>query len=72
MNKRPFYLQVLLFLICFVPLALYMVGGLETEDGRSLLVIVLLGGVVSTIRALYTRNKRLKQAMAGQKQDELD
>ena len=69
MNKLPLSLQVTVFLLCFAPLAIYMVGGLETEDGKSLLVIVLIGGLISTIRAIYQRNKQIKQIMARQKEE---
>ena len=60
MNRLPFYLQVSLFGLIFLTLAMYMVGALETEDGKALLVIVLLGGLISTCRAAYLRNKQLK------------
>lgn len=56
----PFFLQVSIFLVSFSLLAIYMVGGLETEDGKALLVIVLIGGLLSTLRAAYLRNKQLK------------
>lgn len=69
MNKLPLTIQLAIFLCCFVPLAIYMVGGLETEDGRALLIVVLIGGIISTIRAVYLRNKQLKR-MSEFKQDD--
>ena len=60
MNRLPFYLQVSLFTVIFLTLSMYMVGALETEDGKALLVIILLGGLISTCRAAYSRNKQLK------------
>ncbi|WP_156490258.1 MULTISPECIES: hypothetical protein [unclassified Oleiphilus] len=68
MNKMPFSLQVTIFLVTFSLLAIYMVGGLETEDGKTLLVIVLIGGLISTLRAAYLRNKQIKKAIARQKE----
>ncbi len=60
MNKMPFFLHLLTFLVSFSLLAIYMVGGLETEDGKALLVIVLVAGLLSTLRAAYLRNKQIK------------
>ena len=60
MNRLPFYLQLAIFLLIFLVLAMYIVGALETEDGSALLVIVLFGGLISTFRAVYVRNKKIK------------
>lgn len=59
--KFSFSFQLSLFLCIFLGVAAYMVGGLETEDGRVLLYLVLFGGLASTIRAVYMKNKILRQ-----------
>ena len=62
----PFFLHLLTFLVSFSLLAIYMVGGLETEDGKALLVIVLGAGLLSTLRAAYLRNKQIKARQEAQ------
>jgi hypothetical protein len=47
-----------------------MVGGLETEDGQTLLILVLVGGVISTLRAAYLRNKQIKRMLERQKEED--
>lgn len=62
MNKLPFNFQLVMFLVIFSSLAIYLVGALETEDGTALLAMVLIAGLISTLRAAYLRNKKIKQS----------
>jgi hypothetical protein len=62
MSKLPFNFQMLMFLLIFTSVAIYLVGALETEDGKVLLVLIVVAGLISTARAAYLRNKKLKHS----------
>ncbi len=59
--KLSFSHQMTLFMLIFLAVGGYTISELETEDGRWLLLLVLVGGVISSIRAIYQKNKILKQ-----------
>ena len=70
LSKVPFTVQLVVFLCIFLGLAVYIVGGLEIEDGELLFLLVVLGGVVSSLRAIYLKNKLLRQRQRQSKSQE--